>query len=76
MLTNTGTGLLVVHDVTTSCGCTKVKYNKQPVRPGETLELKVTYEAEEAGYFNKTLRVYCNADNSPLRLSIKGKSEN
>ena len=72
VLTNTGTGLLVVHDVTTSCGCTKVKYNKQPVRPGETLELKVTYEAEETGHFNKTLRVYCNADNSPLRLSIQG----
>ena len=69
---NTGTDLLVVHDVTTSCGCTKVKYNKQPVRPGETLELKVTYEAEETGHFNKTLRVYCNADNSPLRLSIQG----
>ena len=74
VLTNTGTGLLVVHDVTTSCGCTKVKYNKQPVRPGETLELKVTYEAEETGHFNKTLRVYCNADNSPLRLTVKGNA--
>ena len=74
VLTNTGAGLLVVHDVTTSCGCTKVKYNKQPVRPGETLELKVTYEAEEAGHFNKTLRVYCNADNSPLRLIVKGSA--
>ena len=74
VLTNTGTGLLVVHDVTTSCGCTKVKYNKQPVRPGETIELKVIYEAEEAGHFNKTLRVYCNADNSPLRLIVKGSA--
>ena len=74
VLTNTGTSLLVIHDVTTSCGCTKVKYNNQPVRPGETIELKVTYEAEETGHFNKTLRVYCNADNSPLRLIMKGST--
>ena len=74
VLTNTGTGLLVVHDVTTSCGCIKVEYKKQPVRPGETIELKVTYEAEETGHFNKTLRVYCNADNSPLRLIVKGSA--
>ena len=74
VLTNTGTSLLVVHDVTTSCGCTKVEYSKQPVRPGETIELKVTYEAEEAGYFNKTVTVYCNVENSPLRLKVKGSA--
>ena len=74
VLTNTGTSLLVVHDVTTSCGCTKVEYSKQPVRPGEILELKVIYEAEEAGYFNKTVTVYCNVENSPLRLKVKGSA--
>ena len=72
VLTNTGKQLLVVHDVVTSCGCTKVEYSKQPVRPGETLELKVVYEAEEAGHFNKTVTVYCNVENSPLRLKVKG----
>ena len=75
VLTNTGKGLLVVHDVVTSCGCTKVEYSKQPVRPGETLELKVIYEAEDAGYFNKTVTVYCNVENSPLRLKVRGSAE-
>ena len=75
VLTNTGKQLLVVHDVVTSCGCTKVEYSKQPVRPGETLELKVIYEAEEAGYFNKTITVYCNVENSPLRLKVRGSAE-
>lgn len=72
VLTNTGKELMVVYDVITSCGCTKVEYSKQPVRPGETLELNVIYEAEEAGHFNKTITVYCNAKNSPLRLIVKG----
>lgn len=74
VLTNTGKGLLVVHDVTTSCGCTKVEYSKQPVRPGETLELKVIYEAEDTGYFSKTVTVYCNVENSPLRLKVRGSA--
>lgn len=73
-LTNTGNGLLVIQDVVTSCSCTKVEYSTEPVRPGETLEVKVSYEAEEAGRFYKTVIVYCNAETSPLRLTIKGES--
>lgn len=75
VLTNKGNHLLVIQDVTTSCGCTKVEYNKEPVRPGGTLELKVIYEAEQAERFNKAITIYCNADNSPLRLTIKGNAE-
>ena len=75
VLTNTGNQLLVIQDVTTSCGCTKVEYSKEPVRPGASLELKVIYEAEQTEHFNKVITVYCNAENSPLRLTVKGYSE-
>ena len=71
-LKNEGDKLLVIHDVVTSCGCTKVEYRKEPVRPNEEFELKVIYEAEESGRFNKTLTAYCNAKDSPIRLRIKG----
>ena len=74
-LTNTGNSLLAIHDVTTSCGCTKVEYRKEPVRPGESIELKVSYEAEESGRFIKTVTVLCNAKDSPIRLRIKGIAE-
>ena len=74
VLTNTGNQLLVIQDVTTSCGCTKVEYSKEPVRPSGTLELKVIYETEQSEHFNKVITVYCNADNSPLRLSVKGNA--
>jgi hypothetical protein len=75
VLTNTGKSLLVVQDIITSCGCTKVEYPKEPARLGETLEVKVTYEAEEAGYFSKKITVYCNVENSPLRLKVRGSAE-
>lgn len=74
VLTNTGSNLLVIQDIITSCGCTKVEYSKEPVRPGGTLEVKVIYEAERAEHFDKTVTVYCNVKNSPLRLTVKGSA--
>lgn len=35
MLANTGNHMLVVYDVVTSCGCTKVEYSKEGIRPGK-----------------------------------------
>lgn len=75
VLTNTGKGLLVIQDIVTSCGCTKVEYSKEPVRPNGTLEVKVIYEAEKAEHFNKTVTVYCNSKNSPVRLLVKGNAK-
>ena len=74
-LVNTGNRPLVIYDVVTSCGCTKAEYGKEPVRPGETLELKVIYNAEDKGRFRKNLTVYCNAEDSPLKLTVVGVVE-
>ena len=74
-LTNTGQHVLVIYDVITSCGCTRVNYSKEGIRPGEKAVLTVIYEAEKAEHFSKTVTIYCNADNSPLRLKITGNAE-
>lgn len=74
-LTNTGDNVLVIYDVITSCGCTKVEYDKKGIRPGEKTELTVIYEAEKAEHFSKTITVYCNASDSPLRLKVAGDAK-
>ena len=74
-LVNTGNKPLVVYDVTTSCGCTKAEYGNEPIRPGDTLDLKVIYHAEDKGRFRKSLRVYCNVEESPLKLTVVGAVE-
>lgn len=71
-LVNTGNKPLVVYDVTTSCGCIKAEYGKELVRPGDTLDLKVIYNAEDKGRFRKNLSVYCNVEDSPLKLTVLG----
>ena len=75
ILTNIGQELLVVDNVITSCGCTTVEYSKVPVQPEKNLILKVNYIAERPEYFNKTITVYCNAEDSPFHLKISGNAK-
>ena len=75
MLKNTGENLLVIHDVTTSCGCITVDYNKEPVKPNATLAIKVTYTAEHAEQINKTISLHCNMEKSPIQLQVKGNAK-
>lgn len=75
ILYNVGKHPLVINDVTTSCGCTSVDYSKQPVRPGDSISLRVTYKADKPEHFNKTITVYCNADPSLVHLKIVGDAE-
>ena len=71
---NTGDKPFVIYDVVTSCGCTKVDYPKTPARPGETLKLTITYEADKPGHFNKSLKVYGNMESSPVKLFVRGET--
>lgn len=75
MIHNVGKQPLVINDVTTSCGCTSVDYPKQPVRPGDSISLQVTYKAEHLEHFDKTITVYCNANPSLIQLKITGDAE-
>ena len=73
-LKNTGDAPLVIHGVDTSCGCTRVEYSQRPLRPGEETTLLIVYEADEAGHFRKTVDVYCNTADVPLRISVTGEA--
>lgn len=74
-LKNTGDNLLIIENVSTSCGCTSVSYSKEPIRPRNSAILNVSYKADHPEHFNKTITVYCNADSSPILLRIAGDAE-
>ena len=71
---NTGSKPLVLQDVTTSCGCITVDFTKEPVQSGGTATVKVTYKADRAKYFNKTVTVYGNAEQLPVQLHVSGNA--
>jgi hypothetical protein len=63
-LKNTGEHPLIIRSVVTSCGCA--------VAAGGVAEVKLAMKPEEAGFFSKTAEVHCNAQGSPLRLTMSG----
>ena len=75
VISNVGKLPLVINDVITSCGCTKVDYTKKPILSGENIILKIKYKAEQPEHFDKTLTVYCNAENAPFKLNISGNAK-
>ncbi len=72
--TNTGDGPLVIHQAIATCGCTVPLYPKEPIRPGESGEIKVTYNGagKFPGRFQKTITLRTNAKSEIVRLVVKG----
>lgn len=72
---NEGMEPLVLSNVRASCGCTTPKWTKEPIEPGQSGEITVTYNPNgRPGRFQKTITVTSNAkENSTAKLYIKGE---
>ena len=72
--TNTGNEPLLIQKPKSSCGCTIPSWPQEPILPGESEVIKVTYRTNRAGIINKTVTVTSNAHKSPtVVLRIKGR---
>lgn len=70
---NDGTGNLIVYEATAQCGCTKPEYPKNPIAPGKSGVIKVTYNPiGRPGSFQKIVTVTTNAKKKKARLIISG----
>lgn len=73
IIRNIGKLPFLIYDAKTSCGCVQIDYIKQPVAPGNTTEIILTYHADKTGPINKTISIYGNIDTSPLTINLKGE---
>ena len=73
--TNTGDGPLVIHQAIASCGCTVPQYPKEPIKPGESGEITVTYNGagKFPGHFRKSITLRTNAKQEVVRLYVEGE---
>lgn len=73
--TNTGDAPLIINNVVTPCGCTSPSFTKEPVLPGKTGDINVSYNsAGRLGNFDKTLTVQTNLGaGKDVYLTIKGE---
>jgi len=75
--TNNTSEMVAIRSVTTSCGCTSVKWDKNEIKPGASTEISVTYTNDEGPYpFEKTITVYILGQAKPTVLHLRGVSQN
>ena len=73
-LKNEGMTPLVLSNVRASCGCTTPTWTHEPIEPGQTGEITVTYNPNgRPGRFQKTVTVTSNATEPSAKLYIKGE---
>lgn len=70
---NKGKVPLILTTVSASCGCTTPEWPKEPILPGKTGSIKVTYNSQIIGVFTKLVYVYSNAATNMVTLTIKGE---
>ena len=73
IFTNKGIAPLILSNVRASCGCTVPQWTREPVPPGEKGTIKVKYNTNISGAFNKSITVNSNAVNNTVILRVKGK---
>lgn len=52
---NTGKEPILITNAKGSCGCTVPEYPKEPIAPGKTGVIKVTYDTKRTGAINKNV---------------------
>jgi len=56
-VTNISAAPLIIEQANPTCGCTISDYTKEPIAPGKTGVINATYNAANAGHFEKHLTV-------------------
>lgn len=74
--TNTGTLPLIINSVGVSCGCTYPQFSKEPLLPGKSAEMKITFDpTNRPGVFEKVINIASNDPSGNIRLTITGNVE-
>ena len=72
-LTNTSKDPIAIFEVVSSCGCTDVKWTREPIQPGKSGTISATYKNEDGAMaFDKTLTVYVSGVQRPVILRLRG----
>lgn len=68
---NIGNNSLTIKNVNASCGCTVPSFSSEPIAPNDEGEIEVVFDSNHRiGKQQKTLSVWTNAQEDPIRLYI------
>lgn len=74
VITNTGDKPLLISNAQGSCGCTVPEYPKEPIAPGESRDMKVSFNPSgKEGAQTKTVTITANTPEGTTVLNIKSE---
>lgn len=69
---NTGEAPLTITNASGSCGCTVPEFPKEPIKPGGTGKMKVSFDSSgKPGMQQKSVNITCNTEKGSEVLTIK-----
>ncbi|MDE5637701.1 MAG: DUF1573 domain-containing protein [Alistipes sp.] len=75
-LRNDGTEPTIVVGHETTCGCVALEYERRPVKPGESLPVRMTFDSRgEYGWQMKLLTLRLGAKALPLKIYVEAEVE-
>lgn len=73
VFTNISSVPININNTYSGCGCATVDYTKEPIKPGKTGKVTVTYNPTyRPGFFSKEVVVFFNNQKNYTRIWIKG----
>ena len=70
---NTGGSSMIITSAKGHCGCTVPRWPKEPIKPGDTDEIEVTFNSEnKSGNISKSITILANTLPKSTILTIKG----
>ena len=67
---------IVIVSTRRSCGCTSLDFDKQPIAPGKTRRMEMTFDSRgKHGWQLKNLEIRFAGENRPLRLLVEADVE-
>ncbi|MGE5498695.1 MAG: DUF1573 domain-containing protein, partial [Syntrophothermus sp.] len=68
---NTGTGLLEIKDIRTSCGCTAAVPSGRKIEPGKTGNLRIEFDSSnKSGQLSRTITIISNDPEKPEQTIV------
>jgi len=72
IFTNIGSEPIIINSVKASCGCTIPEKPLEPIMPGKKGKIKVHYDTNRIGPFQKNIRIASNVSTEKIKVFIKG----
>ena len=73
---NTGDAPLIISAVEKTCGCTDIKFPREPIKPGDNGSITIIYDSKgHKGFQNKRVIVKANTNPSETILRFKALVE-